>query len=523
MPRLIVVGSGVAGLFAVLAAHRRGVREIVLVTKAALEDGATWYAQGGIAAAVGVEDSWELHAADTMSAGVELCEQEAVRVLTREAAARVADLISLGVRFDRENGRLAYAREAAHGVARVLHAGGDATGRHVEEALAGTVRALGVEVRDGAFVDDLIVEAGACRGVRLLDGDDLEADAVVLAAGGAGQLYASTTNPSVATGDGVALALRAGAIVADLEFFQFHPTAFAGPVGWRFLVSEAVRGHGAVLRGHGGEAFMAEYDPRAELAPRDVVARGIVREMVRHGLANVWLDATGFPHGEFARRFPTIDAHCRREGCDPERALIPVSPAAHYMMGGVWTDVWGRTSIPGLYACGETAATGVHGANRLASNSLLEGLVFGSRVAEAVAGASGVGVVHHPEPEPLTLGPDSRAMPAARASIRARMWQDVGILRDGAGLERARRTLARWAAAPPGDEVEARETANLALVGWAMAEAAWRRQESRGAHHRLDFPTPGEAWRRRQFFVLPSCVPPATVFRGAGSGRQVES
>src|SRR2546426_664281 len=433
MPRLIVVGSGIAGLFAAISAYRRGVRDIVLVTKAALEDGATRYAP------------------------------------------------------------------------------------------AGTVRALGVEVRDATFVDDLIVEGGACRGVRLLAGDELEADTVVLAAGGAGQLYASTTNPSVATGDGVALALRAGAIVADLEFFQFHPTAFAGPVGWHFLVSEAVRGHGAVLRNHGGEAFMAQYDPRAELAPRDVVARGIVREMVRHGLANVWLDATGFPHGEFARRFPTIDAHCRRQGCDPERAPIPVSPAAHYMMGGVWTDVWGRTSIPGLYACGETAATGVHGANRLASNSLLEGLVFGSRVAQAIAETSAVPDVAPPEPEPLTLGRDSRAMPAARASIRARMWQDVGILRDGAGLERARGTLARWAAAPPGDEVEARETANLALVGWAMAEAAWRRQESRGAHHRLDFPTPREAWRRRQFFVVPSCVLPATVFCGAGSGRQVES
>jgi L-aspartate oxidase len=268
---------------------------------------------------------------------------------------------------------------------------------------------------------------------------------------------------------------------------------------------------------------MAQYDPRAELAPRDVVARGIVREMVRHGLANVWLDATGFPHGEFARRFPTIDAHCRRQGCDPERTPIPVTPAAHYMMGGVWTDVWGRTSVPGLYACGETAASGVHGANRLASNSLLEGLVFGSRVAEAIAGGSGVGVLRGPEPEPLTLGCDAPAVPADRAAIRARMGQDVGILRDGAGLERARRTLARWAAVPPGDEVEARETANLALVGWAMAEAAWRRQESRGAHHRLDFPTPRAVWRRRQFFVLASCAPTATVGRAAGSDRRLES
>src|SRR6266446_3056072 len=497
MRTLIVVGSGIAGLFTALRAREAGVRDVLIVTKADLEESATRYAQGGIAAAIGDGDSWELHQTDTLGAGADLCDPEAVRVLTSEAADRVADLIRLGVHFDTENGGLAHAREGAHTVARVLHAGGDATGRHIERALARAVRQRGIAVYDRALITELIVEGGACRGVRLADGDALEADAVVLAAGGAGQLYARTTNPSVATGDGVALALRAGAIVADLEFFQFHPTAFAGPEGWRFLVSEAVRGHGAVLRNHRGEAFMAQYDARAELAPRDVVARAIVREMARHELANVWLDATGFPHGEFARRFPSIDAHCRRQGCDPERALIPVSPAAHYMMGGVWTDVWGRTSIPRLYACGETAATGVHGANRLASNSLLEGLVFGWRVAEVVPCASAVGGVRCPEPEPLTLGRDSRPVPADRASIRTRMWQDVGILRDEAGLERASGALARWAPVPPSDEVEARETANLALVGWAMAEAAWRRQESRGAHHRLDFPTLREVWRRR--------------------------
>ena len=260
MPRLIIVGSGIAGLFTAFCAHRRGVRHVTVVTKAAIEDGATRYAQGGVAAAVGPDDSWELHAADTIGAGAELCDPEAVGVLTREAGERVADLIHLGVRFDREHGRLAHAREAAHGVARVLHAGGDATGLHIEGALAGAVRSLGGELRDRAFAADLLLEAGVCRGVRLLDGDELEADAVVLAAGGAGQLYASTTNPPVSTGDGVALALRAGAVVADLEFFQFHPTAFAGPAGWRFLVSEAVRGHGAVLRNHRGEAFMAQYD-----------------------------------------------------------------------------------------------------------------------------------------------------------------------------------------------------------------------------------------------------------------------
>jgi L-aspartate oxidase len=516
VPRVIVVGSGIAGLFTALWAHRRGVGDVTVVTKAALEDGATFHAQGGIAAAVGADDSWQRHEADTLDAGAELCDPEAVRVLTQEAAERVADLIHLGVRFDRENGRLAHAREAAHGVARVLHAGGDATGRHIEEALALAVRALGIEVRDRAFVADLLVDDGACRGVRLLDGDELPADAVVLAAGGAGQIYASTTNPPVSTGDGVALALRAGAAVADLEFFQFHPTAFAGAGGQRFLISEAVRGHGAVLRNRRGEAFMTRYDARAELAPRDVVARALVREMAHEGLANVWLDATGFAPGEFARRFPTIHAHCRRQGCDPAREPIPVAPAAHYMMGGVWTDVWGRTSIPGLYACGETAATGVHGANRLASNSLLEGVVFGSRVAGAIARGAG-GEVDGAGAEALALDRPSDGAPPDRAALRAVMWDDVGILRHGAGLRRARAALAGWAAAPAGDDVASRETANLALVGRVISEAALRREESRGAHHRLDFPEPRAAWRRRQRFVLVARARPDVRLVPAGA------
>jgi L-aspartate oxidase len=280
---MIVVGSGIAGLYTALCAHRRGIRDVTLVTKAALDDSATRYAQGGIAAALGAHDSPELHAADTLGAGAGLCDRDAVRVLAAEAADRVTDLLQLGVDFDRENGQLAHAREAAHRVARVLHAGGDATGLHIEQALIRGIHAIGIDVRDNAFVSDLLVDAGACRGVRLLDGATLDADATVLAAGGAGQLFAHTTNPSVSTGDGVALALRAGAMVADLEFFQFHPTAFAGPGGWRFLISEAVRGHGAVLRNHRGEAFMTRHDERGDLAPRDVVSRGIVREMEHHG------------------------------------------------------------------------------------------------------------------------------------------------------------------------------------------------------------------------------------------------
>ena len=320
---LVVIGSGIAGLFAALTARRQGVRDVVIVTKAALEESATRYAQGGIAAAIGDGDSAALHEADTLGAGAELCDPGAVRVLAGEAADRVADLIRLGVRFDTENGRFAHAREGAHSMARVLHAGGDATGRYIEQALARAVHRQGVSVRDSTFVSDLIVDAGECRGVRLASGEAIEAEAVVLAAGGAGQLYSRTTNPAISTGDGVALALRAGAVVADLEFFQFHPTAFAGPGASRFLISEAVRGHGAVLRNHRGEAFMKRYDKRAELAARDIVARSIVQEMQRHDLANVWLDATRWSPGDFARRFPTIHAFCMEPRVRPGARADP--------------------------------------------------------------------------------------------------------------------------------------------------------------------------------------------------------
>jgi L-aspartate oxidase len=501
VPDLIVVGSGIAGLFTALSAYQRGVRDVLIITKAALEESATRYAQGGIAAAVDDGDSWELHGADTIEAGAELCDPEAVRVLVGQASDRVADLVRFGVRFDTENGRWAYAREGAHSMARVLHAGGDATGRHIELALARAVRELGIEVRDRTFISHLIMDAGECRGVRLLGGEAVAAEAVVLAAGGAGQLFARTTNPIVSTGDGVALGLRAGAVVADLEFFQFHPTAFAAPGARRFLISEAVRGRGAVLRNHRGEAFMVRYDQRAELAPRDVVARSIVQEMERHGLPNVWLDATHFPPGEFASRFPTIQAYCRSQGCDPERSPIPVSPAAHYMMGGVWTDSWGRTSVPGLFACGETASTGVHGANRLASNSLLEGVVFGARVAQALMSRSALNP-RHPAlsgVEQLSLCNQAKASRPVREVMQTLMWDNVGIRRCEAGLERSRAALETWAGARAVGDVE---TANLALVGWVMVEAALRREESRGAHYRLDFPGPRPEWRRRQLLVL---------------------
>jgi L-aspartate oxidase len=502
---LIVIGSGVAGLFTALEAYDRGIRDVLIITKAAVEEGATRYAQGGIAAAIDDGDSWELHEADTLGAGAELCDQEAVRVLVRDASRTVTELVRLGVPFDTEDGRFAYAREGAHSMPRVLHAGGDATGRHIERALAHAVRERGIEMRDRTLVTEIALEAGACRAVRLLDGTTIDTRAAVLATGGAGQLYSQTTNPLVSTGDGVALGLRAGAIVADLEFFQFHPTAFAGAGSRRFLISEAVRGHGAVLRNDRGEPFMARYDARAELAPRDIVARSMIQEMAKLGLPNVWLDATQFPAGEFAERFPNINAFCLGQGCDPQQTPIPVVPAAHYMMGGVWTDSWGRTSVPGLFACGETASTGVHGANRLASNSLLEGVVFGARVAQALTemprdeGATPA----TPEVQRLAMATGVRGTVPARDALQTLMWNDVGILRSGAGLRRAEAALREWADGRnlPSDP-ERFETANLCRVGWVMARAALGREESRGAHFRLDFPAPRQEWRYRQFFAL---------------------
>jgi L-aspartate oxidase len=362
-------------------------------------------------------------------------------------------------------------------------------------------------------VTDLVVRNGACVGIELLGGERIDADNVTLACGGAGQLFSRTTNPLVSTGDGVALALRAGAAVADMEFFQFHPTAFALEGSQRFLISEAVRGHGAVLRNHAGERFMLDLHPRAELAPRDIVARGIAMEMERHGLGHVWLDATAFPGGEFAVRFPTIYGYCRDHGIDPERDFIPVAPAAHYMMGGIWTDTWGRTTLPGLFACGETASTGVHGANRLASNSLLEGVVFGARVAEALG--SGPWTVERALDSVAALSQPTAlaAAPlATRAELQDLMWRNVGIVRDGAGLRVATARLAASATAATQSEHDI-ETANLAITGWAVAEAALRREESRGAHYRTDFPVTRREWQRRQVFRLAGAavVPPAAA------------
>ncbi|MFN8558172.1 MAG: L-aspartate oxidase [Dehalococcoidia bacterium] len=507
----IVVGSGIAGLYTAILARELG--SVLVLTKSRIDEANTRYAQGGIAAAIGAGDSPAGHLSDTVAAGAGLVDAEAAAILTGEAADRIADLVRLGVPFDRADGAIALGREAAHGAARILHAGGDATGFHMEMTLAALARTDGITVREGRLVTALDLRRDPCTdrvervtGVRALDtatgAEEVSTAArVVLASAAPGRLYRYTTNPEVATGDGIALAYRAGAEVMDLEFMQFHPTALRLPGAPVFLISEAVRGEGAVLHAVDGRRFMPAIDPRAELAPRDVVARAIVAEMARTGADHVDLDLTTLPADYVTARFPQIARFCAEHGLDIARQPIPVSPAAHYTMGGVRTNTWGETTLPGLYAAGEAACTGVHGANRLASNSLLETVVFAKRVVERMRGATGPGPT--PTPDAMTLPPSAPAEsgPPDLAALQTLMWEKVGIVRDGAGLDLARRTFAGWQAAMPSPcDRAGHELANLVLLGRLAAEAAYRREESRGAHYRTDYPAPVEAWRRHIVF-----------------------
>jgi L-aspartate oxidase len=494
MRQIIVVGSGIAGLVAALELSRENA--VTLVTKAALADSNTRWAQGGIAAVMFEDDSIAEHIADTLSAGAGLCDPLAVEVLCTEGPRRIRDLIQLGVAFDQHDGELARGLEAAHTHARVLHAGGDATGLNLEMTLVRAVRAANVRVMEQTFACDLVVKDERVRGLQILhDGrrETLAADALVLACGGAGQLYRHTTNPPVATGDGVALAMRAGAQLADIEFYQFHPTALATKE--TFLISEAVRGEGAVLFDAEGKRFMQALHKDAELAPRDVVARSIARQMAKQGGQPVLLDAThlGSPGSveEFLKkRFPTIDAEVRARGYDWSKTPVPVTPAAHYWMGGVKTDIWGRTSIAGLYAVGEVACTGVHGANRLASNSLLESLVFAWRCAEQLPQddvrrwpQSSCGVLA------LELETERGARQVHRGELQTLMWNRVGIERSSEGLREAAEQLMSWRGCDPFcTEVAELETANLLAIAKAMVTVALDRRESRGAHYRTDYP-----------------------------------
>jgi L-aspartate oxidase len=531
---VLVVGSGVAGLSAALAVPAG--RRVLLATKDRLGHSATRYAQGGIAAVLGlegsgepaplgwVEDSVAEHVADTLAAGAGLCDPVAVTMLVAEGGQAIADLRARGVRFDLDGpaGALARTREGGHSRARVVHAGGDATGAELERALTEAVRAApAVRSLEHAFLVDLLTGDGRVTGALLwVDGRPrlVRAGAVVLASGGAGQLFADTTNPPLSTGDGVAAALRAGAVLADLEFVQFHPTALhvdGAPGQPRPLISEAMRGEGAVLRDGDGAPVMAGVHPLGDLAPRDVVTRAVAARMAATGAGHLWLDATSIPPEQLERRFPTILARCRAAGIEPSRQPIPVSPAAHYLMGGVLTDLDGRTSLPGLFAIGEAACTGVHGANRLASNSLLEGVVFAARIGRALAevgigvevgtGAGAVDSPAQPSPEVGYAPPPGGPAPAGRgdgrpAAVRARlrrlMTGKVGVVRSGEGLAEAAEELERLQVEPTGPG--AFETANLVQLGRAVAELAARREESRGGHWRSDHPAPVEAWRVRQ-------------------------
>jgi len=483
MTTVVVVGSGIAGLTAALHAAENGCR-VTVVTKGALPETNTRWAQGGIAAATHPADTVASHAADTLTAGAGLNDPAAVDVLVGEGPARIAELVARGVAFDRTiDGDFARGLEAAHAVPRVLHAGGDATGAEIQAALGAAVRRAGIRVREHALLSDLRLADGRVVGVELDGGERIDADAVVLATGGAGQLYAHTTNPSGATGDGIAAALRAGAAVADLEFVQFHPTALA--VGAPFLVSEAVRGEGAVLIDDSGRRFAFDAHPDGELAPRDVVARANARAMTAQDGHPVRLDAAALGAERLAQRFPTIDAAVRERGLDWAREPIPVTPAAHYLMGGVVTDLDGRTTVPGLYAVGETARSGVHGANRLASNSLLEGAVFGARAGDAIARDRDWPVAPGDPQGVIAAEVVTDAPPFSRRTLQQVMWTEAGLVRDADGLARAAGVLASWSADPSPRSIE---DVNLLLVARHVVSAARARTRSVGAHFRSDAP-----------------------------------
>ncbi len=510
---VVIVGSGIAGLTAAIRASAR--HDVTLVTKGALADAATSHAQGGIAVALGADDTVALHAADTHVAAAGSADARAVEVLCSDGPARVRDLLALGVPFDRTDDPasldrygddLARGREAAHGRWRVVHADGDATGAAIEQTLIRALHRQHVTILERTCLTDLVVRDGTVVGIDVLDllGEPrrIDADAVVLASGGAGHLYRETTNPLVATGDGAAAAWRAGAVLADLEFMQFHPTRLAVPGGG--LVSEAVRGEGAVLRDARGHRFMPDVHPDAELAPRDVVARGIAAAMRDGG--DVFLDATGLESDFLVARFPGLTRATRAAGFDWTREGVPVAPAAHYFMGGIATDAEGRTSLPGLLAIGEAACTGVHGANRLASNSLLEGLVFAVRAADAVdAARPGLLRLRGDATFPVTTVPDEAEAirssrqcrpggpdhpdPQAhvRQTVQTVMTERGGLLRDAGGLAAARRELAARAVDAPRTVREHEDRALLDLAR-LVARAAEARTESRGAHARTDHP-----------------------------------
>jgi len=506
----LVMGAGVAGLRA--AVELAGHGDVLVVTKESVGESNTHYAQGGIAVALDGEQDIELHLEDTLNAGDGLVYQPAAEVLVSEGPARVTELVQWGAQFDHEAGELLRTREGAHSLPRILHANGDATGAEISRSLAAFARnSRRIRFAEWTMVANLITENGRVVAADLAaasPGQDppqaarftrVSAGALLIAAGGAGQVYLDTTNPAVATGDGIALAAEAGAELADMEFYQFHPTAFSFPGAPRFLISEALRGEGAWLLNCRGERFMERYHPRLELAPRDVVARAIAAEGADEaGNAQaVYLDMRHVRYINLRERFPGISAFLAHYGLDLSRDLIPVRPAAHYLMGGIRTDLEGHTSVAGLYAAGEAACTGVHGANRLASNSLLEGLVFGARAARSmIADHQPTPVAERPGPEPAGLTPvDEALVEATIGRLQASMWANAGLLRDKAALRRGideqiacANELATVSHARKWSRRLA-EALSLSHVARAIFSTALARTESRGAHFRKDFPT----------------------------------
>lgn len=502
----IVIGSGVAGLRAAIELAATGANVTVL-TKDKASESNTEYAQGGVAVVLSDDDTAELHEGDTLVAGAGLCDEKAVETLVTEGTRYIKQLIEWGTEFDRDGGKLVFTQEAAHSRRRILHAHGDSTGAEFVRALiARAAREKTINLTPFAATESLIASGGRCVGVRFLDPilrapREVYARAVVMCTGGAGQIYQHTTNPTVATGDGMAMVYFVGAEMADMEFVQFHPTALSLDGAPRFLLSEAMRGEGGLLRNKYGERFMPRYDERAELAPRDIVSRSIVAEMRRTGTRTVFLDMTALKAAFLKERFPKIYATCLAFGLDIATDQVPVSPASHYFMGGIRTDLWGRSSVPGLYAAGEVTCTGVHGANRLASNSLLEGLVFGARAGQAAAEDSLKWTVESrrsredtriSELENLESGDDSSAQlsTAVKKRVRRLMWERVGIIRDRGSLERAVSELDQIAAARL-----SHASRNFVTVAHLVAKAALWREESRGGHYRSDFPQTRDDWR----------------------------
>jgi L-aspartate oxidase len=540
----VVVGGGAAGLSAALRAA--DLVNVALITKRGLSDSTTSEAQGGIAVSLGPDDDAALHAEDTLAAGAGLCEREAVEVLVKEGIDRVQDLLRVGAGFDRKGDELLFSQEAAHSRRRVVRARGDATGREVQRILAQEASRNGrIQMLEHTAAQGLLVEDGVCRGViavKLTSGEPvlLTASAVVLATGGAGQLYARTTNPEVATGDGIAIALQAGAELMDMEFVQFHPTVLLLPNAPPFLISEAVRGEGAILKNVRGESFMAKYHPDRELAPRDIVSRSIMAEMRATESDHVWLDLTEIEGVNLPERFPTIAENCLRLGVDITREPVPVAPAAHYLMGGIRTDSWGRTGLWGLLACGECACLGLHGANRLASNSILEGLVFGYRAGQAA------GDMNETQPRRLTSPrlPMPSASPsglgrgglrpsqtptdaeggrigALRRRLQTLMWDKVGLARCGESLEEAEEAFGEISsqAASLAGSWQGTEAANMATLAQVIVRCALLREESRGGHFRTDFPLQDDLkWAKHSLVRLDSQGSMGVSFLPVGEG-----